>query len=250
MIDSMQGPIPRRKLSHAVIDHLLRLWESGSVKPGDKMPSERELMERFQVGRPAIREAMHYLENMGLIKIQHGERARVLAVTPETMFQQLDRMVRLHLSLSPKSLENLRQARQLFEGAMARLAAGQAGPKELEALKEKLNRMKGSFDDSESFMLADMEFHRLLADIPGNPIFSAISRSLLKWLVDYHTGLVRVPGLEGQTTREHEAILDRIARGDGDGAAKAMSDHILRVNRLYHRKSRPDPGPKDREKDR
>lgn len=69
--------IVRRKLSDEVLERLLRLISEGNLKAGDPMPSERELMARFGVGRPAIREAMQALSNIGLVSISHGERAKV-----------------------------------------------------------------------------------------------------------------------------------------------------------------------------
>jgi DNA-binding FadR family transcriptional regulator len=83
--DVMEGVqrIAKRKLSDEVFERLKRLIVEGEKPPGSLMPSERELMTRFGVGRPAIREAMQQLEGMGLVAIHHGERARVLELTPE-----------------------------------------------------------------------------------------------------------------------------------------------------------------------
>ena len=77
MVLGAQEPIVRRKLSDEVFDRLKAMIVSGERGPGETLPSERELMARFGVGRPAIREAMQALANLGLVTIHHGERARV-----------------------------------------------------------------------------------------------------------------------------------------------------------------------------
>ena len=87
---SHSEPIVRRKLSDEVFVRLKRMITSGELQPGDEMPSERELMERFGVGRPAIREAMQALSSMGLVAISHGERAKVLQLTAQSIFRQVD----------------------------------------------------------------------------------------------------------------------------------------------------------------
>ena len=69
--------IPRRKLSQAVLERLLERIRAGEFAPGAQLPSERELMEAYGVGRPAIREAMQKLERAGILTITHGERAKV-----------------------------------------------------------------------------------------------------------------------------------------------------------------------------
>src|SRR5450432_1263284 len=100
-------PIIRRKLSDEVFDRLVRVIESGELAPDAQLPSERELMTRFGVGRPAVREAMQALEQIGLIAISHGERARVTRPTAGDMFLLIDHTARHLLSTSPQSLEHL-----------------------------------------------------------------------------------------------------------------------------------------------
>src|SRR5882757_7107583 len=112
--------IIRRKLSDEVFDRLKALITSGELHPGDAMPSERDLMERFGVGRPAIREAMQALSNMGLLTISHGERAKVRQLTAKSIFEQVDAAAQIMLSTSPDSLGHLKQARRFFEREMAR----------------------------------------------------------------------------------------------------------------------------------
>ena len=118
-----ESPSRKRKLSDDVQERLLSLVQSGELRPGDPLPSERELMTRFHVGRPAIREAMQSLQRMGLIEIRHGERARVAEPSVGRMIEQMSETVRHMLSHSTASLEHLKEARATFELEMARIAA-------------------------------------------------------------------------------------------------------------------------------
>ena len=137
---NLDDRIVRRKLSDEVFDRLHDLIASGEIGPGDEMPSERDLMERFGVGRPAIREAMQSLHNMGLISISHGERARVSALTPRKMFKQIDVVARMLMLTSPESLEHLKGTRLFYERGLVRIAAERATPGDIDALEFNLGQ--------------------------------------------------------------------------------------------------------------
>ena len=226
-------PITRRKLSDEVFDRLERMISSGELTPGDDMPSERELMDRFKVGRPAIREAMQALERMGLVAISHGERAKVLELTAKSLFRQMDLTAKIMLAKSADTLEHLKSARIFFERGMAREAAQKASPEDIAALHAILDRQRASLGDAEAFIAADMAFHARIAEISGNPIFAAVSESMLAWLQEYHTDMLIWTGKERFTLAEHEEIVDRLAAGDADGAEQAMLKHLERSRALY-----------------
>jgi DNA-binding transcriptional regulator YhcF (GntR family) len=95
----------RGKLSDQVRQQLLEHIQSQAVRPGDALPSERELMERLGVGRPAIREAMQDLQRTGLIEIRHGERARVAEPSMGRMVEQVSETMNHFLFSPPASLE-------------------------------------------------------------------------------------------------------------------------------------------------
>lgn len=223
----------RQKLADEVRRQLLDLIESGSVGLGEPLPSERELMERLGVGRPAIREAMQSLETIGLIEIRHGGRARVSEPSVGRMVDQVSETMKHLLAHSPASLENLKEARATMEREMARLAARRHSAADLERLEGILLDQRLAARDPARFRLLDGSFHREIAAMSGNPIFSALTDGLFRWLSDFHVDLVSVPGLEQLTLAEHHDILGAIARGDPEGAAAAMSDHLMRANDLY-----------------
>lgn len=230
---SASEPIPRRKLSDEVFDRLKRMIMSGEVQPGQTLPSERELMDRFGVGRPAIREAMQALANMGLITISHGERARVCQLTARSITQQVDLTAQIMLATSPRSLDHLKQARAFFERGMVREAALKASRTEVDRLRDTIDRQRAALGDADRFIAEDMRFHTEIATISGNPIFEAVSEALLGWLRSYHNELLIWSGKENYTLAEHGAILAAIEARDADAAERAMEQHLDRSAALY-----------------
>lgn len=223
----------RQKLSEEVRRQILDMIRSGTIAPGESLPSERELMERLGVGRPAIREAMQSLETIGLIEIRHGGRARVSEPSIGRMVEQIGDTMKHLLANSPASLENLKEARATFERELARIAARKRSATDIERLTEILADQTLAIDDRPRFRALDGAFHREIANISGNPIFSALIDALFRWLADFHADLVSVPGLEQLTLAEHRLILTAITRSDAEEAGTAMGDHLMRANDLY-----------------
>ena len=225
--------IVRRKLSDEVFARLKAMITSGELQPGDEMPSERELMERFGVGRPAIREAMQALAGMGLVVISHGERAKVLELTAQSIFRQMDMTAKIMLAKSSDSLEHLKNARIFFERGMAREAALKAKTDDIASLRDILEHQRDSLGNADAFISADMEFHTRIARISGNPIYVAVSEMMLGWLRDYHAHMLIWQGHSDRTLAEHEEVIERIAAHDPDGAEQALIRHLARSNHLY-----------------
>lgn len=224
-------PIQRRKLSHEVLDRLLARIRGGEWPEGGRLPSERMLMETFAVGRPVVREALQALERMKLISITHGERARVLPLSAQTVTAQIADIAHHLLATSPQTLEHLKEARLFFEAGMVRIAAERATSKDVENLRAAVEAQRNA--DEPAFLKRDMEFHRTIAAISGNPIYVALSQAIFDWLGQFHVSLVRVHGAENVTLAEHLKICECIAAHDVDGAVAAMTAHLMRANKLY-----------------
>ena len=230
---SLDERIARRKLSDAVFDRLSSLIIEGELAAGDPLPSERALMDRFGVGRPAIREAMQALSGLGLIQINHGERARVRALDPDTLLRQIDLPARLLLSASPDNLGHLKEARLLLERGTVRAAASAATPDTAARLRALIDAQRASLDDLPAFIGRDIAFHVAIATIGGNPILVATSRAMLGWLRQYRVELLHWSGQEGVTVAEHREIAGAIAARDPDAAEAAMTRHLERSSALY-----------------
>ena len=228
--------IVRRKLSDQVLDRLREMILTRELKPGDAMPSERALMERFGVGRPAVREALQSLHNSGLINISHGERSRVNEVDAGTVLSQSDQIARLVLSAAPDNLEHLKNARQMFELGMVRIAAQSATADDVAELRAILATQKGHYGNSVAFTEADMQFHIRIAQITKNPIIVSVSHAMLGWLFEYHTTLLHWSGKEDITLAEHAEIIDLIEKHDVDGAVTTMTRHLDRAAGVFEPK--------------
>ena len=224
------GKIVRRKLSDEVFDRLSHAITSGEYPPGSQLPSERDLMAQYGVGRPAIREALQTLDQLGLISITHGERARIAQPTAADVILQIDHAARHLLATSPQSLDQLKEAREFFEVGMAAEAARRATDADIGRLEAALAEQQRHYRRREprAFVAADMAFHTAIAAVTGNPVFEAVSRAMLQWLSLFHSGLLHWKGNEHVTLEEHRRILDGIIARDPDGTAEAMRAHLRR----------------------
>jgi DNA-binding FadR family transcriptional regulator len=190
-------------------------------------------MEMFQVGRPAIREAMQTLSHMGLVSITHGERARVTPITAAKLIGQVGESAKHFLANAPENLEHLKEARVFFEVGMVRLATERASDADIARLERRLQEHRDALSDLSGFLDRDMAFHREIAAISGNPIYAAVAQAMFDWLAVYHVSLLRAVGAEQITIDEHERIFNGIAKRDTEEAAAAMSDHLKRASSLY-----------------
>lgn len=226
-------PVQKKKLYESVLDRLIEAIASNEFPPGSQMPSERELMARIGVGRPSIREAMLTLQQMGLIKISHGERARVVKPTIDTIVDQITSAMIMLLLTNPRGLEELKSARILLEVGLVRLAAERAGPNDIRFLEDAIVEMREAAGDTVSFVAADLKFHEVIAGISGNSLIAAAVGAILGWLSKFRREMVLVKGAEKLTIQEHQTILDAIKDRDPEAAGEAMQRHLSRANELY-----------------
>jgi DNA-binding FadR family transcriptional regulator len=189
-------------------------------------------MRQFGVGRPAVREALFHLRKMGLIEIRSGERARVTRPTPQFVIGALSGTAR-HMLGAPGGVHDFQDARLFFEVGLARHAARHASPEDIADFETALIANREAIGDLKRFQKTDVDFHDVLAVVPGNPIFTAIHAALAEWLLEQRqTTLVR--GEDVRAYEAHRKIFEAVAAQDADRAEEAMREHLARVARRYN----------------
>lgn len=223
-----------RRVYEDVADELARLINCGAMADGSVLPPERVLAERFGVSRTTIREALLSLQAAGLLSLPKRSRARVTRMTNPAFLNQLSGAAHTLLA-QPSGISDFQEARTLFECGLARHAARHASQKDIERLGLALLRNKKAIGDDSLFAETDLAYHDILAEIPRNPIFSALNRSLSDWLLDQRTTVIGGPvrGAARMAYRGHEEIYEAIAAHDPERADAAMADHLRKISDAF-----------------
>ena len=223
----MKEKIQRTRLRDRAAEQLLDMVISGGLRPGDRLPPERELCERLGVSRTVVREALNLVEARGLVSIEHGRGAVVSGGEPRAVRDTLGLLLRVQ----PKTLWELLEMRGILEVEVAGLAAERADSDDIEALRVQVERMRGSIDVSEGYVDADVEFHALLARAARNGVLL----TMLEPVVDLLRASRRIsadrPGNARRALGEHERILADVESGDADGARRKMQAHLANTAR-------------------
>jgi DNA-binding FadR family transcriptional regulator len=223
--------LKRKKLSEEIADQIYEQIQAGEYGPGDHLPSERDLMKLFGVGRAAVREALFALQNTGFVKIRTGKRSRVSEPTPEFLVQGLSVAVR-RLLTSEKGIRAFQETRALFEAALCRRAALIATDAEIALIRAALDGNR-SAPDLPTFQATDVAFHLAIAKVGGNPNFVALNDALLEWLVEQRQTTGKVPEARDRAIACHTEIYEAIARRDPIDAMLAMERHLAIVHEFY-----------------
>ncbi len=209
----------------------------GELVEGEHLPSERELMAVFDVGRPSIREALVALDHKGLVKVSSGERARVTRPSADTIISTLSGLSKDFLA-RPDGIKYFEQLRQFFESSLVRYAAENATEEQIESLEAALDLNKKAVNDADKFARTDIFFHRVIAEIPGNPIFVAVHQAVVDWLIGARPKTARPQKTRQAAYEQHAAIFENIRRRDVEGGDQAVKAHLQHLYATYFGETR------------
>lgn len=212
---------PREPLSAEVARALLEAVFSGQIKPGTRMPSERQLAEQFGVGRFVVREALKSLGLMGLLEVRQGDGTYVRP--PDSTL--LPRVVEWGLLVGESRTNDLVETRQHLEPITARLAAERRTDADLVTIKTHLDGMREAADRS-GFVDADVAFHMSIAAATGNSVLSNMLTSIASLLKVWIRNVVDAAESTEPSYLEHVPIYEAIEVQDPPAAATAMAAHM------------------------
>jgi DNA-binding FadR family transcriptional regulator len=217
-------PEPRPTVADEAIRRITSRILAGEYRPGERLPSEKDLAATLDVSRNALREAVRALCLVGVLHVRHGDGTYVTTLDPTSLFGGTGFAV--EFLQGPTALQ-LYEVRRLLEPAAAALAAARVGPATLAELESLLAIMDADLSFSDEMVDADVTFHRTIARASGNELLASLIDSLSSRTLRLRVWRGRSePGLVEVTKREHRMIFQALVDRDPEVARIAAAMHI------------------------
>lgn len=244
----MLKKVSKNTVAAQVINQLTDLIRGGSLKPGDRLPSEREMAEQLGVSRPPLRESLRALEYAGIIETRYGDGIYVKSdefpIDSNPMFSNL---------LNQFTLEEMIEMRKIVEKAAVRFAIERAEEDDFDALKKIQDKTRKSIGDKEKFIECDFAFHSAIAEAAGNSMLYKTVQTMRKLMAEFNHELLGSKTYRTNVSTQHGIILDAIMKRDATAALEAMDKHLDNVVNLAINSQRgedaAEPGTKDKNGD-
>jgi GntR family transcriptional repressor for pyruvate dehydrogenase complex len=215
-------------LRQKTVENIKNYIKFHNLAPGDRLPPEREMANKFGISRTIVRDAVNNLSGLGILEIKHRSGIFIAKVGSNTVATQLSS----RLIFNRNSVTSLFQVRQILETAMAKWAAEQCTKSDEEKLKhfiKETNECLSSSDNKYCFREIDTRFHILLAEISRNQIVEELMRTLLEYMLDLRRFSLILPGKIQKCARQHEIIIEAVCDRSPGRAAAAMEEHLETV---------------------
>jgi GntR family transcriptional regulator, transcriptional repressor for pyruvate dehydrogenase complex len=212
-----------RKLSDDVVDHLTELFISQQLKPGDRLPSERELAEQFGVSRTVVRESIKILEEKGMLDCRQGAGTYVLGITNQGIVESFT----LYLQSDYNRYLELMEMRDILDVEVVGRLAKSASPEEIAVFRHHLDRMGELLDQPAEFAVEDVAFHLAFYHAMHNSVLMSIVQPILSLLETAMRITVDAPGSSERSYRRHVTLMECIEAHDSDAARRTMHEIIV-----------------------
>ncbi len=207
-----------------VVTHVRTLIEAGSLRPGDRLPAERDLAVEIGVSRPTVRAGLRALAAMGVVQSRHGSGTYIPEGPPTLRSEPLRFLAALH----GFTREEIFEARRILEVAAAGLAAERATPEQIATIAEEVTSLFASMEDPQGFLVHDVKFHQTVAVASGNPIVTSLVGMLSElYYAHRRETATRASDRNLRDAAEmHRRIYQAIRAHDREAAGQAMAEHL------------------------
>jgi GntR family transcriptional repressor for pyruvate dehydrogenase complex len=216
------------KLHEGVARQIERFISEDVLKPGDRLPSERELAEMFQVSRSSVRDGIRTLELAGLVEARQGEGTIVCDLSPDSVVNPLANV----LVRKRQLVRELLDVRKMLEPPLAARAAHNASPEEIAYLEDILRRQGQKVRRGKLAIEEDSEFHYNIARAANNSVMMKVLDILMDLLRTTRERWLQAQGRPQQSFAGHRRILSAIKRRDARAAEVAMRRHLLEIEKI------------------
>lgn len=212
------------RISDAKAQKILDLIESGSLKIGDRLPGQRDLAKQMQIGRSSLREAIRYLEVLGVLETRPGLGTYVISDKAKTLDYPLDKW----LIENRDDVFMIFEAREAVEAKAAELASKRAKQEDINKLEEILVKMQCAIknNDFQEITNQDLAFHNSICKASYNDFLCQIADNIQNTLMKSRKAVLILPGRANRSLEEHYEILKAIKQADSDSANEAMKKHL------------------------
>ena len=222
-----ERPSPRSEagaapVTHRVVSHIRRLIQRRRLRPGDRLPTERELARDMGVSRPSVRAALHFLTAMGVIRSRQGAGTFIQEGPPSLDSEPLSLLAALHGFTADEMFE----ARGSLEVNVAGLSAQRASGEQRAAMAEEVASMFACLQDPAEFLVHDVRFHRAVAAGSNNPVLAALVDMVSALLYERRRDTIEGARDLRESADMHRRIYQAIRRGDVAQARSAMAEHL------------------------
>ena len=231
----------QNRIFQDVVDQIQSAILDGEIRPGEKLPAERELCDLLGTSRGTIREALRVLEQKGLIEIRLGVGGGAVVRGPGG--EQITETLAMLIRSQQVSLQHLAEFREDVEGTVTGLAAKRATPEDIQQLRELMQEAtacrEAGLEQWPDFVRVDERMHMTLARIAGNPLYAFILQTVHDNIQIYYDRFLPVGKDElEENHRDLIQIVEAVAKGHVERAGELARDHVRRFNRHMEKKKR------------
>lgn len=221
--------LKRKRVHESVAEQLRQAIFSGLVAPGHKLPPEREMAERFQASRMALREALRALEKEGMITIKRGFGGGAFVADFDNALRALLHSLNTVVKLGQAKSANLTEMRSILEPEITRLATLRATPADLAAIEAVVIAQEQELKSGELSRQLDMEFHRRVAEAAHNPVMNIVVNAVNESIRDAISRSKRTEEMRSRVVCYHRNIFEALRGGDAVRAKSVMTEHVVDV---------------------